>query len=396
MPPDATVAGPDGAAPQDTAPTVQYLKRPEDTPTRIAMGAAYVAAHGGPGPFRLAWGILRLRRAGFRTEDYIDYGLWRPGVTRRDAVAFLSTDRNRAFNDALRDMRLPQMDSLIKDKLATQSFLSGLGLPVVPTTAVFRAATEEGAALPSDAQRLVTKPGLAAFLGRIGPAGIFGKPFDESSGRGAFAADPGTSPGTLRFADGREVPVDALAAEIAGSYPRGYLLQPRIRPEAGLREHMGDIMGSLRLVTLMEREGPAVLYAVAKFPAADAMFDSGGKSPRAFAPVDSGSGRILGLRRMDDLAGPLRTHWRNPDLPVEGIVLPHYARACEIVIAGHGALPGHGVLGWDIFLTDEGPLISEVNANPAHFVYQKAAQRGLLQAEPGARLEARRRAVAGA
>lgn len=57
--------------------------------------------------------------------------------------------------------------------------------------------------------------------------------------------------------------------------------------------------------------------------------------------------------------------------------LRHWDQALAACVAGHESFPGHGILGWDVFLTDEGALLNEVNANPGH-VYQVAAQRGMM------------------
>ena len=61
-----------------------------------------------------------------------------------------------------------------------------------------------------------------------------------------------------------------------------------------------------------------------------------------------------------------------------GAVLPDLPRALELALEVQQLLPSHGVLGIDIALTDEGPMLNEVNGNPHHSLYQRASARGLL------------------
>jgi len=349
----------------------------------LATLVGYTVRHGGPGPFGLWWRMLRLRRTGLSVEEYLSYALWRPEVTAAGIAAFVPASRNRALNDSLRDRRQPQLDALIEDKLATLRHLGGLGLPVAPVAAVFGADHD-----------LRDEAALAAYLSGIGPAGLFGKPLRSSRAKGAVGiAGPG-APGLLRLMNGREVPVAALAAEIARDWPGGYLFQPLVANAPGLRRHLGAATGSLRIVTLMEAGGPAVLYVVLKCPAPGEMHDGPTTGRRAWARVDAASGIVGAIRRLDDPAGPDLTHWQDAGEALTGLVLPHYGAAVAAVLAGHAAMPGHGALGWDVFLTETGALISEVNANPHHDVWQKATRSGLRAGAIDARIRARQAAVA--
>jgi hypothetical protein len=61
-------------------------------------------------------------------------------------------------------------------------------------------------------------------------------------------------------------------------------------------------------------------------------------------------------------------------------ILPYWQQAEEVCQAGHESFPGHGIIGWDVFLTARGAPLNEANSNPGH-VYQVAAQLPLPSAE---------------
>jgi hypothetical protein len=334
-----------------------------------------VIAEGGPGAWRQAWQIatLALFRRGFGVQDYYDFALWRPAegrVLRRELVP---AARYKQFNHALRLQGVGPSDEAIDDKLATEALLLGAGLPAVRSIAAF---APDGTDLPGHVRRLATAAEVAAFLAAPGVLPMFGKPRADSFARGA-AAIVAADGASVTFQSGQKAPVAALAAEIVADYPAGYLFQPFHQCAAGLRDHVGPAMASLRVATLRSDRGVEPWYGVLRVPAKRAMHDGDARSQRVWALVDLNTGTVGPLRDLKDAMAAPVTHWMDRERPLTGLVLPHWQAALEVSVAAHALYPGHGLLGWDLFLTDGGVLISETNANPGP-VYQPAARRGML------------------
>lgn len=337
-----------------------------------------VIGQGGPNGYRQVWQIvmMRLRGYGINLDEYYTYGLWRRPEGRVLLRELLPASRLKPFNDALLMPSRGLAGETILDKLATETVLRTAGLPVTRTLACHSLAPP-----PSPALHLPDQAAIRAFLSDPANLPVFGKPRADTWARGAVVIDrPGAVPGTVVFLDGTEAPVAELAEEITNDWEKGYLFQPFYRMHADLVPHLGAAMASLRIVTLLTDRGVEPWYAVLRIPARRAMHDGDHGGTRVWGLVDPGTGALVRLRNLRDPVTPDITHWLDRERPLLGLRLPHWDQALADVVRAHGCFPGHGMIGWDVFLTDEAALINEANANPGH-VYQVAAQRGVLNAD---------------
>ncbi len=344
----------------------------------IAGAIQTLAATGGPGPFRQALTLLALGygRRKIRPEEYYTYALWRADRGRRFLDQFLPNRRTRAFNYSLKMPARGDHDDMINDKIATERILGARGLPVTETCALYLGSS----ALPGDLPRvrpLRNAADIAAFLSDPANLPVFGKPRADSFARGAAVILGHGTPGTVRFLTGQEVPIAALATEIVQDWAQGYLFQPFYRCEASLRPHVGPAMASVRIVTLLTDQGAEPWYAVIRLPAKTAMHDGDADDTRIWGLIDIATGTVTKLRNLRDPQTPDLIHGNDPETTFLGYTMPDWGRAIDICCAAHDSFPGNGCIGWDVFLTDDGPLLNEANGNPGH-LYQVAAQRPLL------------------
>ncbi len=338
-----------------------------------------LAAKGGPGPFRQAFALLALSagRRKVRPEEYYTYALWRADRGRAFLKDFLPNRRIREFNDSLLMPVRGLADDLINDKIATEALLSTRGLPVTRTRALYLSSPETDVEGLPQLRRLRTQAEIEAFLSDPASYPVFGKPRADSFARGAAVFEGLTDTGQVRFLDGNTAPIAGLAAEIVQDWAQGYMFQPFYRCDASLRLHVGQAMASVRIVTLQTDRGIEPWYSVIRLPAKSAMHDGDADGTRIWGLIDNASGQIVKLRDLRDPQSPDLTHGNDPKAQFLGTTLPDWPRAHELCRAGHECFPGHGIIGWDVFLTNDGALLNEANSNPGH-VYQVAAQRPLL------------------
>jgi len=337
-----------------------------------------LVAKGGPGPLRQGLSLMRLQlgRYKVRPEEYFTYALWRKDRGRAFLRDFISNRRIKLFNSSLNMPDRGLAHDLVNDKLATEALLYARGLPVSQTLAAY---APEGASLPDlpYLRPLRSVGDLDAFFSDPANLPVFGKPRADSFARGAAAISGLAEAGNLLFLTGEVVPSQGLAAEIVRDWQQGYVFQPFYQSEASLRPHAGAAMASLRIVTLWTDRGIEPWYAVIRLPAKTAMHDGDANGQRIWGLLDIGSGEVVKLRILRDPQTEDLRHGNDPDLPFLGFRMPYWARAVELCQEAHTSFPGHGIIGWDVFLTDAGPILNEANASPGH-VYQVAAQRPLL------------------
>ncbi|RYI22149.1 MAG: hypothetical protein EON48_08180 [Acetobacteraceae bacterium] len=316
--------------------------------------------------------------------EYFGQGAWLGSPTE-----YVGATSNLRLNKSLTAAGKVDLTALMHDKYLTGIILEANGFPVPRLKAVF--STDRA----YSAETLRTPEALANWIGDAGNTPAFGKPVDGSMALGSIplrAAARG-----MVDVGGREVEAAALAREVAKAFPRGWLIQELLRQPAEIETLIGPGIGTLRVVTLWEAAGPQILYGVWRHPAVGTWVDAAifGR-PNVGCALDPATGETLSAHLGDHFNGKPITHSLvTPDLPLVGYHLPGWRDITRICTEAHRLFPGHALLGWDIAVTERGPVISELNTNPLHMSYQRAFKRGFLNKDHVSRLDAARALMAG-
>lgn len=340
------------------------------------------AALTGRSPFQVGRGVLRAMLTGQKLTpvDYFVQGAW-----LGDAAEFVGGTSNLLLNESLQAAGHANLTGLLNDKYLTGLVLEANGFPVPALKAVFATDRSFGP-LPT----LKTAEALADWTSDASNLSAFAKPVDGSMALGSVPLRAGAA--GLVDIGGREVDVTALAHEVAQAFPQGWLIQELLKQPAEIEALIGPGVGTVRVVTLWEAGGPRVMYAVWRHPAVGTWVDSAifGK-PNIGCALDPMTGEVVQAHVGDLFKGKPITHSLvTPELPLIGYRLPGWPEVVRICKEAHRLFPAHALLGWDIALTDRGPVISELNSNPLHMSYQRAFKRGFLHPEHVARLDAAR------
>jgi hypothetical protein len=178
-------------------------------------------------------------------------------------------------------------------------------------------------------------------------------------GRGAFGAR-----GFTADANGRADIARRLKAIARASWLWPQIVQPMLKNHPALADLAGASLLTIRIFTCMDQSGrPAVTHA---------MLRSIGKlepdwptSEEFAAPIDLATGR-LGRMCGDTHFGPDDRTEHHPitGAPVAGRIVPLWPAIHALSRTAHRAFTDRLLVGWDIALTPQGPILIEGNSYP--------------------------------
>ena len=294
------------------------------------------------GRMRQALDILRLGLgSNVPALYYYRYRLFERPNARR-ASAYIHAEEMNVLYPTL-SVEIPS-DEPVRHKEQFFEAACKAGLPVVPSIAAFA----EGRML----EWYASDPALP-------PVDLVLKPVDMACGRGfqRWAHDANT--GTWQRGDERLDAAAFLSHCCRASADHRHILQARIKNHSAMASLSADGLSTVRVVTYRRPSGESgVLLACLRMPTGTLQvdnFEAGGIA----APIDS-NGTLKPAVAKDPRRG---TFSRHPDsgAPSEGVQLPYYRESLDAALKAHAAFPWLPFVGWDVVITDEGPLLLEGN-----------------------------------
>lgn len=230
----------------------------------------------------------------------------------------------------------------IDDKIAFSRFCVDHGIPSIPVVATFS---------------LAECPGLANEA-EVPAGDLFSKPAEGFQGRGAARWRKDAS-GRYLDSQGAGLTLDQLWERLDRlSREQALLLQPALQSHPALTAIADGGLITARLITARVGDEVEYLIGIAKIPRRGAITNNNGLA----APINGESGRLGAARAYRPGAPPFAV---NPDNGAEitGVTVPDWPRIREMVCRAHRELPGIVFIGWDVALSDRGPLLMEANLN---------------------------------
>lgn len=324
---------------------------------------------------------LRRGQGKIKSDEYLSIGMFDPQMSLEDKKAFVGNTGSNRVNSRLSPPGQTTMRKFVRDKVMYCALLNSLDVATTQTQAVVHATRSFGSLAV-----LRNADDIAVFLKRDAAYPLFCKPCEglQSVGSALIDACDGD---VLRLRNGRSVELADFSQELLNDYPDGFIFQTAIQQNAALQRVIGQNVGTLRVVTLRDQNGATPLYAVWKLPAPSAMSDNFWQDGSMVAEIDE-NGTVTRCKRGTGLAAEwIETHPVTGEALV-GFKLPLWDEVLHLVTETHMLFPEFGVFGWDIAISDDGPLVVECNVNPSHLLYQLATGRGVLNAAFSERIEA--------
>ncbi|MBV2361253.1 hypothetical protein KUH32_15925 [Thalassococcus sp. CAU 1522] len=332
----------------------------------------YAARKSGRNPIGLGIEMSKARRgrAKIQFDEYVKFGLY-------DKARFTDDERAQFVGAAVQNQVIHKTNdlwwfALTEDKWLSHLHLTRDGLPVPDTVAI----VDTGARRYADGTVLRSADDLRGFLKTAGFP-LFGKHNRGLMSVGVFIIE-NADDDMVYLREQGGMTYHKFLEHIIGS--DAFLLQRLVR-NCGFIRQFTEAAATIRMVNFLKEDGLWVSHAVLKLPSGGNLADNFWRPGNLLCNIDPETGKVLRLVGTD---GPglkeLEAH-PSVDAALLGETLPHWDRLLEVnaqVASLHTPLKYQST---DICITDDGPVIVEVNAGSSFSLPQYASGQGFLTPE---------------
>lgn len=298
--------------------------------------------------------------AKFSLKEIIGYGLFVPSITAKMPV-FISKERSLA---KLSTVNPPNLQHLTEDKDEFYRICREHSLPIPETYGW----TKDGRRFDADGKLIEGDGAWADYLSARLPddfiikdrAGTYGSGFCAFH-RSGDSFHPANSGDTYDISG-------LLEAFSIGGDASGIIIQKRLFDAAPLSALSGRRgLQTMRINTLRHQDGRvSILFYMIKLLAGRMVSDnfSMGTTGNLIAYGDPNDGILRGAVNLHECGSGMKEVTVHPETgtPLDGFRLPYWSEAIALAKTGQRCFPQLPTLGWDIALTEEGPIIIEANA----------------------------------
>ena len=317
-----------------------------------ARNGTVISRREGKGPARQFFEQLRLYgSAGIFGPWYYILGLYRDG-SRRAPTYLQRCETKRGIYALLKDHAAL---SPLGHKQKFADICSAAGLRCAPCAMVIGDGETEPAKLPD--------------------TDLFVKPLRGCGGKGARRFD---RIGPRTWSDGGSPMADRELITALQASGEPMIVQELVRPHPALAPLTAGALPTVRALTCLDELGrPEVVATVFRMSlGGNRTVDNIHAGGLACAvSLDEG---ILGLA--SDLGVDARLGWHathpTTGAEIEGARLPYWSEVKALAVKAHELFPDRPIIGWDIAITPDGPLLIEGNRGPDMDLMQRFMEQG--------------------
>lgn len=318
--------------------------------------------------------ILQLSRGfgGLSPREYYYFGLY-------DDERFPEDEKQRFIGLGVQSQILwrctdGQYWAISRDKLLFAALMAVHGFPLLNTQAVLHRFR-----VVPNAQPLRSLGDAAHFLRHEARFPLFTKPVKGMRSAGSARID-GYDAYTdeLLLVPGHRVRVDAYLASVERYFDEGYLFQDVQHPHERIRALCGDRLATVRVVMMVGPDGGVPFRAMWKVPAGPNVADNFWRAGNILCGLDPATGRVT--RAISGTGTDQVDVANHPDtgVAIKDFVIPHWDELLGMCRDASSVIPGITLQGWDVCITDDGPLLVEVNVGGDFTLPQLGHAKGML------------------
>lgn len=310
--------------------------------------------------------------SGIDGEDYYNHGLFRKHMPFSEKVRFLGYYEKIRYYDTINP---PVYDIVARDKVLFHLLAKAVDIPVPAVHAVTRYKSQ-----PVCGRELSDLDALERFLKDPESQDFFFKPAGSSFGEGALSLGKKIT-GELAWrqlpGDDRIELRDILDHVQEGGVMRRFLIQERLRPHPVFDKIVPDVCSTLRIMTYTKDGATTLLGAALRLgngrEATDNLTGGG-----VVVAVDADSGVLGDVVSLDSGTPQRMSNHPVTGVRISGERVPDWHELVALVTSAAARLSFIPCIGWDVGVTDEGPVIVEINTRSRCRPIQVANDRGML------------------
>lgn len=296
-----------------------------------------------------------LRHEGMPNKNYYLQGIDRKKANIREFIGtkeFISLQQYTNKKLAVKNGFSDSFDLLLKDKFVFGTFARALNLPIIPN--IFLINSGKLFQIENNTELSQLKNGK-----------YFIKNVIIESGKGVVQ---------FQIKGGKIYLNDEQVSEISFLQMFSYgvwIIQPRINSHQKIQEINRSALNTTRIYTMNTGSEIEIIGGYQAFATDNAKIDSW-QHGSVYVGIDIETGKLhkYGLTNQQDKRGGLLSKHPNSEILFKDFKLPYFKESIELCKQAHSFLYGFFVIGWDIAITDRGPMIVEANEKPGINVLQ--------------------------
>ena len=313
--------------------------------------------------FRLSRGCGKLT-----LPEYVQYGLYdKSRYSPEDQARFLAYDLHWPITHACCDMT---WQATTEDKWLCSHILDRSAIRVPKTLAVIDK-TERSY---PNTHKISTTEQLRDFMTSQDALPLFGKENRGICSLGAFLVVDANEDAMCLKGDGW-IRYDACMDQFLGATP--YLLQALEHNHSFFLRYT-ESLATVRVCILIAETGIKIPFAVLKLPSRDNVADSFWRPGNLACNLDLQSGKILTARTRDSFGTTDHTVHPETGEPLLGETVPMWDRLLELVLSCAPIFRPVRYQSMDIAITEQGPVLIEINTGGGFDLPQFASGEGFL------------------
>lgn len=352
--------------------------RPDKVKVSLMAGAQYCDNELGLNPVEVMHEARALGKqpGKISPHDYFYYRLFDPELSEASRARFVGGRLERTLHKLTFDR---DAAPLATDKCVFETTLRQAGFPTPETLCLFQGKPK---GTPDGGWDTVTDAtALTAWLEAGQDYPLYAKPRQGIRSGGVLALDQlDPADGAVTLGDGSRHPLAAVVDAVGQYRRKGYLIQRRLHPHPDLAAVVGDVIATVRVVILAGDREPTIHRAAWKLPVGASVADNFWRG-NILAGLDPATGRVVRAIRGTGLE--LETLATHPDSghALIGLEVPGWKAVVDLALEASAHIPGIDMQAWDVAVTDQGPVLMEVNIGGDYNLPQLALRQGMLDDE---------------